>query len=75
MTTLEVLLRAQQVSWDGTLEYLKVPTMSFGKESTRADQTNFPPQHFLTKSLITARKSIQRETKLWVGLKMDLEIF
>jgi hypothetical protein len=63
---LEVLLRSQQVSCDGTLEYVtyfKVPKMSFGKELTRTDQPNFPPQRFLTKSLLTARKSRQRETK------------
>ena len=60
----EVLLRAQQVSCEGTLEYLKVPKMSFGKESTRTNQPNFPPQCFLTKSLLTARKSRQRETKM-----------
>jgi hypothetical protein len=53
---LEVLLRAQQVSCDGTLEYftyIEVPKMSFGKELTRTDQPNFPPQHFLTKAIIT----------------------
>jgi hypothetical protein len=44
---LEVLLGAQQVSCDGTLEYftyIEVPKMSFGEESTRTDQPNFPPQ-------------------------------
>jgi hypothetical protein len=41
------------------LEYLnlKVPKMSFGEESTRTDQPNFPPQHFWTKA------SRQRRTK------------
>jgi hypothetical protein len=37
---LEVLLGAQQVSCDGTLEYftyIEVPKMSFGEESTRTD--------------------------------------
>jgi hypothetical protein len=51
-----VLLRAQQVSCDDTLEYftyLEVPKMSFGKESTRTDQPNFPPQRFLTKAILT----------------------
>ncbi len=71
---LEVLLCAQQVSCDGTLEYctyLKVPKMSFGKESARTDQPNFPPQRFLTKAILTARMSRQRHTKWWAGLKMD----
>ncbi len=75
---LEVLLRAQQVSCDGILEYftyLEVPKMSFGKESTRTDQPNFPPQHFLTKAILTARMSRQRQTTLWVGLKMDLKFY
>ncbi len=52
---LEVLLGAQQVSCDGTLEYftyIVVPKMSFGKESTRIDQQNFPPQCFLTKAVL-----------------------
>ena len=49
--------------------------MSFGEESTRTDQPNFPPQRFLTKAIQTARKSRQRRTKWWVGLKMDLKIF
>ena len=49
--------------------------MSFGKESTRTDRPNFPPQRFLTKAILTARKSRQRRTKWWVGLKMDLKNF
>jgi len=49
--------------------------MSFGKESTRTDWPNFPPQRFLTKAIQTARKSRQRRTKWWVGLKMDLKKF
>ncbi len=49
--------------------------MSFGKESTRTDQPNFPPQHFLTKAIQTARMPRQRRTKWWVGLKMNLKIF
>jgi hypothetical protein len=68
----------QQVSCDGTLEYFyipQVPKMSFGEESTRTDQPDFPPQRFLTKAIQTARKSRQRRTKWWVGLKMDLKIF
>ena len=63
---LEVLMHTQQVSCDGTLEYftyLEVPTMSFGKELTRTDQPNFPQQHFLTKAILTARMSRQRQTK------------
>ncbi len=62
---LGVLLCAQQVSCDGTLEYftyLEVPKMSFGKESTRTDQPNFPPKRFLTKAILTARMSRQRQT-------------
>ena len=58
-----MLLRAQQVSCDGTLEYftyLEVLKMRFGKESTRTDQPNFPPQRFLTKAILTARMSRQR---------------
>jgi hypothetical protein len=47
--------------------------MSFGEESTRTDQPNFPPQRFLTKAIRTARMSRQRLTKWWVGLKMDLK--
>ena len=68
----------QQVSCDGTLEYFyipHVPKMSFGEESTRTDRPNFPPQRFLTKAIQTARKSRQRRTKWWVGLKMDLKNF
>ncbi len=41
LSVLEVLLGAQQVSCDGTLEYftyIEVPKMSFGEESTRIDQ-------------------------------------
>ncbi len=61
------------------LEYfyivLKVPKMSFRKESTRTDRPNFPPQRFLTKAILTARKSRQRRTKWWVGLKMDRKKF
>jgi hypothetical protein len=75
---LEVLLGAQQVSCDGTLEYftyIKVPKMSFGEESTRTDQPNFPPQRFLTKAVLTARRSRQKRQKRWAGLKMDLKIF
>ncbi len=75
---LEVLLRTQQVSCDGTLEYftyLEVPKMSFGKESTRTDQPNFPPQRFLTKAILTASMLRQRRTKRWAGLKMDLKQF
>ena len=63
---LEVILRAQQVSCEGTLEYftyLNVPKMSFSKESTRTDKLNFPPQRFLTKAILTARMSSQRGTK------------
>ena len=61
---LEVLLRAQQVSCDGTLEYLtylEVPKISFGEESIRTDQPTFPPQRFLTKAILTARMSRQRQ--------------
>ena len=75
---LEVLLRAQQVSCDSTLEYftyLEVPRMSFGEESTRTNQPNFPPQRFLTKAIIPARMSRQRQTKWWVELKMDPKTF
>ena len=57
---LEVLLRAQQVSCYNTLEYssyLEVPKMSFGTESTRTDQPNFPSQRFLTQAILTARMS------------------
>jgi len=57
------------------LQYPKVTKMSFGEELTRTDQPNFPPQHFLTKAILTARKSRQRRTKWWVGLKMDLKCF
>ncbi len=63
---LEVLLGAQQVSCDGTLEYftyIEVPKMSFGEESTRIDQPSFPPQRFLTKAVLTARRSRQRQKK------------
>ena len=72
----EVLLCAQQASCDGTLEYfiyLEVPKMSFGEESTRTNQPNFPPQRFLTNVNLTARMSRQTQTKWWVGLKMDLK--
>jgi hypothetical protein len=61
---LEVLLGTQQVSCDGTLEYftyIEVPKMSFGEESTRIDKPNFPPQRFLTKAVLTARRSRQRQ--------------
>ncbi len=73
---LEVLLGAQQVSCDGTLEYftyIEVPKMSFGEQLTRTDQPNFPPQRFLTKVILTARMSTQRRKKRWAGLKMDLK--
>jgi hypothetical protein len=42
--------------------------MSFGKESTRTDQPNFPPQHFLTKAILTARKSRTKKNKMmgWI---------
>jgi hypothetical protein len=49
--------------------------MSFGEESTRTDQPNFPPQCFLTKVILTARMSRQRQKKQWAGLKMDLKKF
>ncbi len=49
--------------------------MSFGEDSTRTDRPNFPLQRFLTKAILTARKSRQRRTKCWVGLKMDLKKF
>jgi hypothetical protein len=39
----------------------------------RSDQPNFPPQRFLTKSVLTARKSRQEAREWWVGLKMDLK--
>jgi hypothetical protein len=35
--------------------------MSFGEESTRTDQPNFPPQRFLKKAILTARMSRQRQ--------------
>ncbi len=63
---LEVLLGTQQVSCDCTLEYftyIEVPKMSFGKESTITNQPNFPPQHFLTKAILTARRSRQKQQK------------
>ncbi len=68
---LEVLLGAQQVSCEGTLEYftyIEVPKMRFGEESTRIDQPNFPPQRFLTKAVLTARRSRQRQQKMmgWI---------
>ena len=49
--------------------------MSFGKELTRTNQPNFPPQRFLTKAIIPARMSRQRQTKWWVELKMDPKTF
>jgi hypothetical protein len=45
------------------LEYLKVPKMSFGEESTRTDQPNIPQQRFLTKTIPTARMTRQRQEK------------
>jgi hypothetical protein len=66
-----VLLGAQQVSCDGTLKYftnIEVLKMSFGEKSTRNDQPNFPPQRFLTKAILTARMSRQRQKNMmgWV---------
>ena len=63
-----MLLHAEQVSCDGTLEYvtyLEVPAkMSFvGEKSSRTDQPNFPPQRFLTKAILTAIMARQRQTK------------
>jgi hypothetical protein len=49
--------------------------MSFGEESTRSDQPNFPPQRFLKKAILTARMSRHRLTKWWVALKMDQNKF
>jgi hypothetical protein len=52
--------------------------MSFGEESTRSDQPNFPPQRFLKKAILTARMSRQRLTKMmgwienWTLQKFDL---
>jgi hypothetical protein len=37
----------------------------------RTDKPNFPPQHFLTKSVLTAKKSRKKGRELWVWLKMD----
>jgi hypothetical protein len=34
-----------------------------------------PPQHFLTKSFLTARKTRQKQIKLWVGLKIGPTTF
>ena len=58
----------QLVSCEGT----RVPQGTkdeFWQGIDRADQTNFPPQHILTKAMV----SRQRLTKWWVGLKMDLK--
>ncbi len=69
---LEVLLGAQQVSCDGTLEYftyIKVPKMSFGEESARIDQPNFPPQRFLTKAVL-----LQCPVQLSPGKKWDISL-
>ncbi len=68
---LEVLLGAQQVSCDGTLEYftyIEVPKMSFGEESTRTNQPNFPPQCFLTKDGSNSKKVKTKTTKMmgWI---------
>jgi hypothetical protein len=60
----------QLVSCEGT----RVPQGTkdeFWQGIDRADQTNFPPQRFLTKAMV----SRQRLTKWWVGLKMDLKTF
>jgi hypothetical protein len=46
------------------LECLKILKKSFGKESTRTDQPKFPPQHFLTKAILTARMSRKGQTKI-----------
>jgi hypothetical protein len=66
---LEVLLRAQQVSCDCTLEYftyLEVPKMSFGKESTRTNQPIFPPQCFSDKSHSNS-KNVKTKTNKMMG--------
>ncbi len=73
-----MLLGAQQISCDGTLEYftyIEVPKMSFGEESTRTDQPNFPPQRFLTKAILTARMSRQRQKNDGLDWKWTIKIF
>jgi hypothetical protein len=35
--------------------------MSFGEESTRTDRPNFPPQRFLTKTILTAKSQDKEE--------------
>jgi hypothetical protein len=63
----EVLLRAQQVSCDGTLEYFTYFQGTQDEFWQGIDQnrpTKFPrTQRFLTKAILTARMSRQRKTK------------
>jgi hypothetical protein len=63
---LEVLLGAQQVSCDGTLEYfayIEVPKMSFGEGKVSCKPTKIHPQRFLIKSETIARKTRQKRVK------------
>ncbi len=58
---LEVLLGAQQVSCDGTLEYfayIKVP------KTTRIDQPKFPTTAFSDKSRSNSKKVKTKTTKM-----------
>ena len=41
----------------------------------RNRQAEFPPQRFLTKSFLTARKTRQKQIELWVGLKIGPTTF
>ena len=63
---LEVLLGAQQVSCDGTLEYftyIEVPKMSFGEGRVSHEPTKIHPQRFLINPETIARKTRRRRVE------------